>query len=133
MFYPMGMKLFQVPSLTRVQYMITKRFGEMPNREEQSFEKIPKTKARLLVSFCTYTLVILNKKETGVAGDPAPKNQTPYLFLYNRSSDQKIYYIKNTPYLWGLNLFPTLTVKSNQFRKSFYHVVSEKRGYVYMG
>jgi hypothetical protein len=75
--------------------------------------------------------VILNKKETGVAGDPAPKNQTPYLFLYNRSSDEKIYYIKNAPYLWGLNLLPTLTVKSNQFRKSFYHVVSEKRGYVY--
>ena len=73
MFYPMGMKLFQVPSLTRVQYMITKRFGEMPNREEQSFEKIPKTKARLLVSFCTYTLVILSKKETCVAGDPAPR------------------------------------------------------------
>ena len=91
-----------------------------------------KIKARLLVSFCTYTLVILNKKETGVAGEPAPKNQTPYLFLYNRSSDQKIYYIKNAPYLWGLNLLPTLTVKSNQFRKSFYHVVSEKRGYVHL-
>ena len=71
MFYPMGMKLFQVPSLARVQYLITKRFGEMPNREEQSFEKIPK--ARLLVSFCTYTLVILNKKETCVAGDPATR------------------------------------------------------------
>ena len=113
MFYPMGMKLFQVPSLARVQYLITKRFGEMPNREEQSFEKIPK--ARLLVSFCAYTLVILNKKETGVAGDPAPKNQTPYLFLYNRSSDQKIYYIKNAPYLWGLNLLTPLTVKSSQF------------------
>lgn len=82
MLYPPGMKLFQVPSLARVQYMITKRFGEMPNREEQSFEKIPK--ARLLVSFCTHTLVMLNKIETGVAGDPAPKNQTPYLFLYNR-------------------------------------------------
>ncbi|GAA6326311.1 hypothetical protein F350042L8_34090 [Fusobacterium ulcerans] len=59
--------------------MIASRFREMSNREEQSFEKIPK--ARLLVSFCTYTLVILNKKETGVVGDPAPKNQTPYLFL----------------------------------------------------
>ena len=49
-----------------------------------SFVFLKKTKARLLVSFCSYTLVILNEKETGVAGDPAPKNQTPYLFLYNR-------------------------------------------------
>lgn len=60
--------------------MIVSHFREMTNREEQSFEKI--TKARLLVSFCTHTLVMLNKIETGVAGDPAPKNQTPYLFLY---------------------------------------------------
>ena len=89
MLYPPGMKLFQVPSLARVQYMITKRFGEMPKREEQSFEIF--SKARLLVSFCLYTLVILNKKETGVAGEPAPKNQPPYLFLYNiRYSDQNI-------------------------------------------
>lgn len=62
---------------------------------------------------------------------PCTQSQTPYLFLYNRFSYQNIYYIKNAPYLWGLNLLSTLTVKSNQFRKSFYHVVSEKRGYMY--
>jgi len=54
-----------------------------------SFIFSKKIKARLLVSFCSYTPVILNKIETGVAGDPAPKNQTPYLFLYNISSDEK--------------------------------------------
>lgn len=43
-----------------------------------------KIKACLLVFFCTYTIMILNKIETGVAEDPTPKNQPPYLFLYNR-------------------------------------------------
>ena len=59
-----------------------------------------------------YTLVILNKKETGVAGDPAPKNQTPiYFYIIDFSPEDLLY--KKRPISLGLK-FITNTYSKKQ-------------------